>query len=132
KFAPPKTEIPRQSYQAVALETRDSDRLLRPRRERPRGGCAAEQRDELAAFQLSELHSIPASQDRLQDIELAGVRVGEIVLRMATTCRVPRTELGASGPRSRRQHAPRLAATRITPAHSGETTSPTVSCNASM
>jgi hypothetical protein len=32
--------------------------LLRARRERPRC-CAAEQRDELAPFQLIELHSIP-------------------------------------------------------------------------
>jgi hypothetical protein len=41
------------------------------RRERPRGGRAAEQRDELAAFQLIELHSIPASQGRI-----AGYRTG--------------------------------------------------------
>jgi hypothetical protein len=36
-------------------------RPLRARRERP---CrrAAEQRDELASFQLIELHSVPASQ----------------------------------------------------------------------
>src|SRR5262249_59570278 len=34
-------------------------RLLRPCRERPRGGSAAEQRDELASFQLIELHSVP-------------------------------------------------------------------------
>src|SRR5262245_16561189 len=37
--------------------------LLRARRERPRGR-AAEQRDELAAYQLIEWHSIPASQGR--------------------------------------------------------------------
>ena len=30
-----------------------------------------EQRDEVEAFQLIELHSIPASQGRRQDIELA-------------------------------------------------------------
>jgi hypothetical protein len=36
--------------------------LLGAQRERPRGHCAAEQRDERAAFQLIELHSIPASQ----------------------------------------------------------------------
>ena len=35
--------------------------LLRTRRERPRDGRAAEQRDELAAPQLIELHSVPAS-----------------------------------------------------------------------
>src|SRR6516162_7726018 len=35
-------------------------RLLRARRERPRGRRAAEQGDELAPFQLSELHSSPS------------------------------------------------------------------------
>jgi hypothetical protein len=36
--------------------------LLRARRERPRGR-GAEQGDEIAALQLIELHSMPASQD---------------------------------------------------------------------
>src|SRR5262249_52897634 len=45
--------------------------LLRARREWPRSR-AAEQRDELAAFQLIELHSVPASQGRI-----AGYRIGE-------------------------------------------------------
>jgi hypothetical protein len=45
--------------------------LLRARRERPRGCRAAEQRYERAAFQLVELHSMPASQ--LQHIELGRV-----------------------------------------------------------
>src|SRR6516162_6342829 len=49
KVRTPKTEIPRQSYQAVALETRDSDRLLHPRRERPRDSRATKRRDELAS-----------------------------------------------------------------------------------
>src|SRR6516165_2793418 len=40
-------------------------RLLRARRERPHSRRAAEQRDEIAAFQLIELHSIPASQTRI-------------------------------------------------------------------
>jgi hypothetical protein len=44
--------------------------LLRARRERPRGGRAAEQRDEFATFQLIEWHSTPAARARLQDIEL--------------------------------------------------------------
>ena len=48
-------------------------RLLRARRERPRRRRAAEQRDEIAAFQLVELHSISASQPRMQDIESAMV-----------------------------------------------------------
>ena len=46
-------------------------RLLRTRRERPRGGRAAEQRNELPPLQLVGLHSVPASQGRRQDIELA-------------------------------------------------------------
>jgi hypothetical protein len=54
-------------------------RLLRTRRERPRRCRAAEQPDELASFQLVELHSVAASQGRLQDIELARIsqRVSE-------------------------------------------------------
>jgi hypothetical protein len=36
-------------------------RLLRPRRERPRHR-AAEQRDELAPFQLRELHALPLAR----------------------------------------------------------------------
>jgi hypothetical protein len=46
-------------------------RLPRPHRERPRRRRAAEQRDELAAFQLIKLHSIPASLGRF-----AGYRMG--------------------------------------------------------
>jgi hypothetical protein len=46
-------------------------RLLRARRERARNRRAAEQRDELAPFQLIELHSVP-SQGRI-----AGYRIGE-------------------------------------------------------
>jgi len=45
-------------------------RLLRPRRNGPRSRRAAEQRDELAPFQLIELHSVPASQGRI-----AGYRI---------------------------------------------------------
>jgi hypothetical protein len=47
--------------------------LLRARRERPRGRRAAEQRDEIAAPQLVELHSISNSPRQMQDIELAMV-----------------------------------------------------------
>jgi hypothetical protein len=39
--------------------------LLRARRERPHRHRAAEKRDELASFQLIELHSIPVSQSRI-------------------------------------------------------------------
>src|SRR5262249_52386055 len=42
--------------------------LLRARRERP-CGSAADERDELAAFQLIELHSFPPAKGALQDIE---------------------------------------------------------------
>jgi len=49
---------------------------MRPRRQGPRS-CTAEQRDELAPFQLIELHSVPASA-ALHDIEFARIsqRVG--------------------------------------------------------
>src|SRR5262249_50103736 len=46
--------------------------LLRARRDRPRSRRAAEQRDELAPFQLIELHSVPTSQGRI-----TGYRIGE-------------------------------------------------------
>jgi hypothetical protein len=49
-------------------------RLLRARSERPRGRRAAEQRDELASFQLIDLHSVPcASRAELEDTELAQI-----------------------------------------------------------
>src|SRR5262249_24530395 len=59
--------------------------LLRARRERPRDCRAAEQRDELATFQLIELHSVPPARARLQDIELA--RIGQEVTERFTTAR---------------------------------------------
>jgi hypothetical protein len=46
---------------------------LRTSYPRPTYARAAEQRDEIAAFQLVELHSISASQRRMQDIESAMV-----------------------------------------------------------
>ena len=46
--------------------------IARADSEWPRGRGAAEQRDERAAFQLVELHSVPASQGRI-----AGYRIGE-------------------------------------------------------
>jgi hypothetical protein len=46
--------------------------LLCARRDWPRRRGAAEQRDEIATFQLVELHSISTSR-RMQDIELAMV-----------------------------------------------------------
>jgi hypothetical protein len=52
----------------VIVERSWDRRLLRPRRERPRGG-AAEQRNELAAAQLIELHLALPAQARSQDIE---------------------------------------------------------------
>jgi hypothetical protein len=51
------------------LSPRESDhwhyRLPRPRHQRPRYSRPAKQRDELASFQLIELHSIAASQGRM-------------------------------------------------------------------
>jgi hypothetical protein len=47
--------------------------VLRARRERPSGRRAAEQRYEVAAFYLIELHSISNSPRQMQDIELAMV-----------------------------------------------------------
>src|SRR5262249_52177190 len=47
--------------------------LLCARRERPSRRRAAEQRDEVAPFQLIELHSVPAAKPGLQDIELGWI-----------------------------------------------------------
>jgi len=46
--------------------------VLRSRRERPRSRRAAEQREEIAPFQLIELHPVPASQG-----QIAGYRNGD-------------------------------------------------------
>jgi hypothetical protein len=54
-------------------EPRYATRLLRARRERPRRRRTAEERDEVAPFQLIELHSVPARQGGLQDIELGTI-----------------------------------------------------------
>src|SRR5262249_16426780 len=54
-------------------DARDLPRLPRPLRERPRGRRAAEPRDELAAFQLPELHWCPPARAGLKDIELARI-----------------------------------------------------------
>jgi hypothetical protein len=49
-------------------------RLLRPHRERPRSRRTAEQRDELASFQVIEFHSVPCTaRAALQDIELQAI-----------------------------------------------------------
>src|SRR5262249_20424761 len=48
---------------AQKSDSRQFCRLLRSRRERPRGRrAAAEKRDELAPFKLIELHSVPAAE----------------------------------------------------------------------
>jgi hypothetical protein len=47
--------------------------LLRPRRERPRDGRAAEQHNELAPFQLIELHLAPISQGRTTGYRTGGL-----------------------------------------------------------
>src|SRR5262249_49556048 len=51
-------------------DARGFARLLRLRRERPRGRRAAEQRDEFATFQLIEWHDAPAGQG-----QIAGYRI---------------------------------------------------------
>jgi hypothetical protein len=55
----------------VACRGRRKGRLLRARRERPSRRRAAEQRNELAPFQLIELHSFPASQGRVAGYRIA-------------------------------------------------------------
>jgi hypothetical protein len=49
--------------------------LLRPRRERPRGRRAAEERDELPSLQLIEVHPIPHRGGTVfrKNIEAAGI-----------------------------------------------------------
>jgi hypothetical protein len=53
-------------------DARDVRRLLRARGNRPRDRDA-EQRDELASFELIELHSVLPVRAASQDIELAGI-----------------------------------------------------------
>src|SRR5262245_33524290 len=50
-------------------DARGFARLLRLRRERPRGRRAAGQRNELASSQLIAWHATPAARARLQDIK---------------------------------------------------------------
>jgi hypothetical protein len=60
--------IPQRQWLRLSLVEKSDHwhhRLLRPRRERPRDSRAADQRDELASFQLIELHSVPATQEHL-------------------------------------------------------------------
>jgi len=56
------------------------------RRNWPRDGRAAEQRDERAAFQLIDLHSLPPARDGLQDIGLTAnsQRVSERLYNLIT------------------------------------------------
>src|SRR5262249_2035643 len=46
-------------------------RLLRARHQWPRGRRAADERDEVASFQLIELHPVPASQGRIAGYRIA-------------------------------------------------------------
>ena len=58
--APKCVHVFRPFHRRHAVEDPDHrHRLLRARRERPRYRRAAEERDEMAAFQLIELHSVP-------------------------------------------------------------------------
>jgi hypothetical protein len=67
--------LTRETFRRPAVEKADHRhrRLLRARRERPRCRNAAEQSDELAPLQLTELHSVPSS--------VAGYRIGEDQVR---------------------------------------------------
>src|SRR5262249_41555143 len=62
-------------------------RLLRPRRDWPTDCHAAEPANELPAFQLIELHSVPPARAGLQDIELARIseRISDATLRYSAT-----------------------------------------------
>ena len=64
-------------------------RLLRSRRERPRDPRAAEQRDELASFQLIQLHPILTSQDREAGYRISKDPSGRIeaILQPPSRCR---------------------------------------------
>jgi len=56
--------IPQRQWLRLSLVEKSDHwhhRLLRPRRERPRDSSAAAKRDELASFQLIELHSVPCA-----------------------------------------------------------------------
>jgi hypothetical protein len=46
------------------------DYLLRPPGNRPHRRRTAQQRDELAPFQLSEFHRVPVSQDRTYSFQI--------------------------------------------------------------
>src|SRR5262245_22583941 len=93
----PKAEIPWRSvsWPASTFCARDDMRAAAPRRSvsrrvcssalvieafascpRPRRRRAGEQRDEVASFQLVELHSVPASQGRTAGYRMVGVQSG--------------------------------------------------------
>jgi len=63
--------------------------LLRARRERPGSGSAAEQRDELATFQLIELHSVP-SQGRIAGYRIGNGQSGGVAVRNSRRLGTPR------------------------------------------
>jgi len=56
--------------------------LLRPRRERPPSRCTADEREE-GGFVWSKCIRSPPARAGSQDIELAGVRVGEATRSIA-------------------------------------------------
>ncbi len=69
------------------------------RRERPRRRRAAEERDELAPFQLIELHSVPVRQGRIEDIELARIsQEGNDLQPVSRPRGPPMSEIGVSNP----------------------------------
>src|SRR5262249_1921071 len=85
---------PRVSRRAVQVSDHRHRRLLRARRERPCRRSAAEQRDELAAVQLIELHSVPYQPG--PDCRISNSRRSVSGYQGPHTC--------AQGPEMRKQH----------------------------
>src|SRR5262249_18470375 len=74
--------VERSRARAQVADRRQLRRLLRARREGPRSR-AADERDDVAPFQLIELHSVPASKGRITGYRIAEDQSGcnETILR---------------------------------------------------
>src|SRR3981081_2099004 len=75
--SPDSVELASFTVRAAEQTNHRHRQLLRARSERPCNRRAADERDELAPFQLIELHSIPASQGRI-----VRYRIGEEVTEL--------------------------------------------------